>query len=343
MDLSLLKELCFTFGVSGTEKPIRELIINKMQGFEPITDDCGNVICMKNSKEKNAPTLLIDAHIDSVGLCVSKVLDRGFLKICGVGGVDERILPASMVVVHGKEDVLGVISTKPPHLMDKKDEETPVKMENLFVDTGDNAESISVGDRISYMPRFDKLLNGVSATYLDNRLGCLAIIELFNALKDIDLPFNLKAVFSSGEESGMKGAKFIQETADMGIVLDVTFGKTPDETSDEALKIGGGTAIGVGPNLHKEISGGMKDVACKKGIKYQLEVLEGCSGTNAWMYQVSGLGMPTGLISFPIKYMHTPVETVNFDDYESSFELLKSYILSLTSDKIREISEVTVC
>ncbi len=343
MDLSLLKELCFTFGVSGAESNIRGFILDKMQDFAPFTDDCGNVICMKKSKEKNAPTLLIDAHMDSVGLCVSKVCEKGFLKICGVGGVDERILPASIVVVHGKQDVLGVISTKPPHLMDKKDEDAPVKMENLFVDTGDNAEGISVGDRISYMPKFDKLLNGVSATYLDNRLGCLAIIELFNALKDIDLPFNLKGVFSSGEESGMKGAKFTHETADMGIILDVTFAKTPDETSDDALKLGGGGAIGVGPNLHKKISGGMKDLADKNGIKYQLEVLEGCSGTNAWMYQVSGLGMPVGMISFPIKYMHTPVETVNFDDYESSFELLKEYVLSLTAEKIKEISEVTVC
>lgn len=343
MDLSLLKELCFKVGVSGAESNIREFILDKMQDFTPYIDDCGNVVCVKKSKEKNAPTLLIDAHMDSVGLCVREVCDRGFLKICGVGGVDERILPASMVVVHGKKDVFGVISTKPPHLMDKKDEDAPVNMENLFVDTGDDAEGISVGDRISYMPNFSKLLHGVSAPYLDNRLGCLAVIELFNALKDIDLPFNLKGVFSSGEESGMKGAKFTHETSDMGIVLDVTFAKTPDETSDEALKVSGGTAIGVGPNLHKEISGGIKDVACKKGIKYQLEVLEGCSGTNAWMYQVAGLGMPVGMISFPIKYMHTPVETVNFDDYESSFELLKEYILSLTAEKIREISEVTVC
>ena len=343
MDLGLLKELCFASGVSGAESSARELIAEKMQKFEPFTDGTGNVICIKKSKDKNAPTLLIDAHIDSVGLCVSKVCERGFLKVCAVGGVDQRILPASMVVVHGKQDVLGVISTKPPHLMSKKDEEETVTTENLFIDTGDNAEGISVGDRISYMPKFTELLNGVSATYLDNRLGCLAIIELFYALKDVDLPFNLKAVFSSGEEMGMKGAKFSQEPCDMGIVLDVTFAKTPDETSDEAMNVNGGTAIGVGPNLNKKISDGMKNFACKNNIRHQIEVLEGCSGTNAWVYQVSGFGMPVGMISFPIKYMHTPVETVDFNDYESSFELLKGYILSLTADKIREISEAIVC
>lgn len=342
MDLKLLEELCCASGVSGEEISIRNLLAEKMKDFSPWIDSAGNLICIKKSKVKDAPCLMLDAHMDSIGLCVKEISDNGFLKFSAVGGVDERILPATEVLVHGKNDVFGVVSTKPPHLKGENDDHAVV-IENLFIDTGDNSDGISVGDRISYAPKFKKLLNSVSGTYLDNRVGCLAIIEVFMALKDKELPFDLKAVFSVGEEMGMKGAKFLKQVADMGIVLDVTFGKTPDETSDEALKIGGGAAIGVGPNVNKKISNDLLSLAENNNINCQVEVLEGCSGTNAWMYQVKGLGIPVGMVSFPIKYMHTPVETMKTDDYEDCVKLLVDYILSLTSKQISEISGVEIC
>lgn len=342
MDLKLLEELCCASGVSGDENCIRALLAEKMKDFNPHIDNTGNLVCIKKSEEKDAPCLMLDAHMDSVGLCVKEICDRGFLRFSAVGGVDERILPATSVVVHGKKDVFGVISTKPPHLKGENDDHAVV-IDNLYIDTGDNSDGISVGDRISYAPKFKKMLNSVSGTYLDNRVGCLAIIEIFMSLKSKELPFDLKAVFSVGEEMGMKGAKYGEQIADMGIVLDVTFGKTPDETSDEALKIGGGAAIGVGPNIHKKISNGLLCCAEKNNINCQLEVLEGCSGTNAWMYQVKGLGIPVGMVSFPIKYMHTPVETMKIDDYEHSVKLLTNYILSLTSEQISEVSGVEIC
>ena len=282
--------------------------------------------------------------MDNVGLCVKEVCEKGFLKFSCVGGVDERLLPAAKVLVHGKnKDVFGVIATKPPHLMKKEDKTAPVKSENMFVDTGDNAEGIEVGTRISYLPKVTELLNSVSATYLDNRLGCMAIIELFCAIKNEKLPFNLKAVFSVGEEIGLKGSKYGEFDADMALVLDVTFGKTPDEESDEALTVGGGCAIGIGPNMHKEISSMLEETAKKEQIPYQTEVLEGSSGTNAWMYQVYKTGIPCGLLSVPIKYMHTPVETVRNSDYISNKELLVSFVKALSAEKIREISEVKKC
>lgn len=342
MDLKLLEELCCASGVSGEEIGIRNLLAEKMKDFSPEIDCTGNLVCIKKSNVKDAPCLMLDAHMDSIGLCVKEILDNGFLKFSAVGGVDERILPATEVLVHGKNDVFGVVSTKPPHLKGDNDDDAIV-IENLFIDTGDNSGVISIGDKISYASKFKKMLNSVSGTYLDNRVGCLAIVEVFMALKDKELPFDLKAVFSVGEEMGMKGAKFLKQVADMGIVLDVTFGKTPDETSDEALEIGGGAAIGVGPNVNKIISNGLLYCAQNNNINCQVEVLEGCSGTNAWMYQVKGLGVPVGMVSFPIKYMHTPVETMNINDYEECVKLLTNYILSLTSAQISEISGVEIC
>ncbi|MBR4030300.1 MAG: M42 family peptidase [Clostridia bacterium] len=342
MDLKLLEELCCVSGVSGNENSIRNLLAEKMKDFSPEIDCTGNLVCIKKSKFKDAPCLMLDAHMDSIGLCITEICERGFLKFSAVGGVDERILPATEVLVHGKKDVFGVVSTKPPHLKDKNDQDT-VSIDSLFIDTGENSDGISIGDKISYAPKFKKMLNSVSGTYLDNRVGCLAIIDVFMSLNDKELPFDLKAVFSVGEEMGMKGAKYGQQVADMGIVLDVTFGKTPDETSDEALEIGGGAAIGVGPNVNKKISGGLLCCAKDNNINCQVEVLEGCSGTNAWMYQVKGLGIPVGMVSFPIKYMHTPVETMKISDYEDCVKLLVDYILGLTGEQISEISGVEIC
>ena len=235
------------------------------------------------------------------------------------------------------------MATKPPHLKTKEDEEKQVKIEDIFVDTAGVNCGISVGDRISYKPQFDRLLDMVSATYLDNRISCALITELFLKLKDSSFPFDIIAVFSTGEELGLKGAKVADIEADMALILDVTFAKTCDEKSDEALLCGGGVAIGVGPNNHKKISGGLEKCAIENGIKYQTEVLEGCSGTNAWTYQVKGVGIPCGMLSIPIKYMHTPAETVAISDFDETFKLLYSYITALTAEEICELSEVKIC
>lgn len=341
MDFSLLEKLCFVPAVSGKENEIREFISSVIPCDEIIADRAGNLICTKYSDNKAAPTVLIDAHMDNVGLCVKEVCENGFLKFSCVGGVDERLLPASAVSVHTKSgNVFGVIATKPPHLMKKEDEDAPVSTENMFIDTGDNAEDVEVGDRISYNPHFHRLLNSVSATYLDNRLGCLAVIELFLSVKDEKLPFNIKAVFSCGEEMGLKGAKSGEFVADLAVVLDVTFAKTPDEDSDEAQDQGEGVAIGFGPNLDKTLYSYLVSLAERDKIQYQTEVLEGSSGTNAWMYQVYGTGIPCAMLSIPIKYMHTPVETVEISDYESTKELLCDFIKNLSEDEIRKASEV---
>ncbi|MBQ2966555.1 MAG: M42 family peptidase [Clostridia bacterium] len=342
MDIKQLERLCLAFGVSGEEDEVREALKKEITADAVYTDKAGNLIAVKKSKNEHAPTLLLDAHMDSVGLCVKEVGERGFLRVASVGGMDAKILPNTLVEI-GKEHIPGVVASKPPHLMDKKDAENVVSLSMLWVDTGDNAESIRVGDRIRYAPRFAEMLSAVSGTYLDNRVGCGLILETFKRLQDVELPFNLTAVFSTGEEMGLKGAKYGAVQGDMAIVLDVTFGKTPDETSDEALDCTKGVAIGVGPNMHKAISKGLLDRAEKNGIMYQTEVLEGCSGTNAWMYQVQNLGIPCGLLSVPIRYMHTPVETMFINDFESTADLLFAYITNLSADEIRAVSEVEVC
>ncbi len=343
MDIKQLASLCEAFGVSGEESEIRDLLQKKISADTVYTDKAGNLIAVKKCDNPDAPTVVLDAHMDSVGLCVKEIAERGFLRVASVGGMDAKILPNTLVEVGSQNKILGIMASKPPHLMDEKDRENAVPLEKLWVDTGDNAAQIQVGDRIRYAPKFSEMLSAVSGTYLDNRLGCALILEVFSGLKDQKLPFTLQAVFSSGEESGLKGAKYSEMKADMVIVLDVTFGKTPDETSDEALACGQGVAIGVGSDLHREISGALTECAKAQGISYQTEVLEGCSGTNAWAYQVLGLGIPCGLLSVPIRYMHTPVETVFKKDYDSTLSLLLAYLKNLSAEQIKSVSEVVVC
>ena len=342
MDIKQLARLCNAFGVSGAESEIRALLETEIQADETYTDKAGNLIAVKKSENPDAPVLLLDAHMDSVGLCVKEVAERGFLRVSSVGGMDAKILPNTLVEV-GKNHILGIVASKPPHLMDEKDKENVVPLTQLWIDTGDNASDIRVGDRVRYAPRFTEMLSAVSGTYLDNRLGCALILEVFSALKDKKLPFTLKAVFSSGEESGLKGAIFSDIQADAALVLDVTFGKTPDETSDEALECGQGVAIGVGVDLHRTISENLTKCAEKAGISYQTEVLEYNSGTNARAYQTLGFGIPCGLLSVPIRYMHTPVETVFRQDYDSTLCLLTAYLESLSAEDIKSVSEVVVC
>lgn len=345
MNIKLLESLCRAFGVSGREDEIAETIKSDIVCDEVTRDRAGNLICIKKSTDKDAPTVMIDAHMDSVGLCVKEVLSGGFLKFTTVGGIDPRVLPAAKVLVctKGGDKILGVISTKPPHLMDKKDREKTASVDRMLIDTGDCSENISVGDRVQFYPAFRKLISSVNGTYLDNRAGCAAVIEVFERLKDEKLPFHLAGVFSVGEESGLKGASSTDFKADIALVIDATFGRTPFDKSDETFVCSEGVAIGTGPNVNRAIQKGLEESAARAGIPYQIEVLEGCSGTNAWSYQVQGFGIPCGMLSFPLKHMHTPAEVLSIKDFDATADTAAAYLRALTKAEILRIAGDVEC
>ena len=341
MNFELVKDLCLTFGASGRESTVCELIKSKMEPFcaEITTDKYGNLFCKRTNNE-NLKNLVIDAHTDTVGLVVKEIAENGFLKFCPLGGIDARVLPASEVIVHGKKDILGVIASKPPHLMSAEDKKSNVKIENMFIDTGlsDAENYVSVGDVVTYRQRFDKMGQNIVGTYLDDRACCGAIIEIFEQLKDVELPFNLIASFTVQEELGLAGAKYQDINPDVVIALDVTFGKTPDESRDLAFKCGEGATIGVGPSLNKSLSDFMKKCAKENNIPYQTEVLEGSSGTNAWAYQINKKPAVCGLLSLPIKFMHTPVETASVSDYDNLLDLTTVVLKNLTKEQLDDLT-----
>lgn len=341
MNFELVKEMCTVYGASGREGTAREYIKNKMADFceEIETDKYGNLFC-KRTVDKNLKNVVLDAHTDTVGFVIKEICENGFLKFSALGGIDARVLPASEIIIHGKKDVLGVIASKPPHLMSEEDKKSNVKIENMFIDTGlENAEDvISVGNIATYRPVLNKMGKSISGTYLDDRACCSAIIEIFEQLKGEDLPFNLIASFSVQEELGLSGARYQDLNPDVVIALDVTFGKTPDETRDLAFDCGKGCAIGFGPSLNKELYDIIKTQAENHNLPYQTEILEGSSGTNAWGYQINKKPAVCGLISLPIKFMHTPVETASISDYDNLVALTTTVLKNINKNQLDDLT-----
>lgn len=344
MNYSLLEKLVFSPAVTGKEDMLK-LINECMSSFcdSVEADKLGNIICTKSGKSSEK-TVIIDAHIDSVGFVINKVYDEGFLEFEPLGGIDARILPATEIVIYGKETIKGVITSKPPHLTGS--DENKIEIKDLLIDTGINdgtlKEIVSVGDTAIFKPRIDMLNNYVSGTNLDNKLGVYGVVEAFSRLKDVTLDFDLCAVFSVREELGLNGAYFNKKDANLAIVIDSTHGETHDEKCDETFSCGKGCAFGEGPNTDKYYLEKLKSVAEYKNIPYQVEILEGSSGTNAWAYQTLRQGIPCVLISFPLKYMHTPVETVSIKDIENLTDHITEFLKQLKSEEIKNSKLISI-
>lgn len=328
-----LKKLSESRGVSGFEHRVTDVIIPMFEPFcdEIYKDRLGNVIAVKKSNKENAKKLMIEAHMDEIGLMVNAVSDNGFLTFVNVGGVDERILPSCEVIVHGKRDVLGVIGAKPPHLMSSGDADNAYKIKDLAIDTGLKKEEleqlVSVGDPVTLKGGFINLLNdNYAGKSLDDRAGVYAILKVFKALKDIEIDVDLYGVMSVFEEVGGRGATVSGNSIspDIAIAIDVTHGITPDN-SKNAFELSSGVAISVGPNIHPKISKKLIALAKEKEICHSIEVEGGDTGTDAWLLQVAGEGIATGLLSLPLRYMHTTVETISKKDIDSLVSLLVAF------------------
>lgn len=297
-------------------------------------DSHGNVYGIKKCGKKDAKCLLLDAHIDEIGLIVTG-RKNGFLTFTTLGGVDPRILPACEVKVLSNPPRDGVITVSPPHLLTAKEMENTIAQDELFIDIGEeNANDIQVGTPVVFSSVPIKLRdNYISARALDDRASLAAILKAVDMLKGKDLGFDIAVVASTQEELGCRGARVAGYTInpEWAIVVDVTHGITPGTDKSSAFACGSGVAIGVGPNMTKKMSDALIGVAKDKKIAYNVEVCSGHSGTNAWTIQTVREGVATGLLSIPLKYMHTPVEVVKKKDIEAVSKLIYEFALFLSS------------
>jgi endoglucanase len=303
----------------------------------------GSVICEVSEPQENAPHILLDAHIDELGLIVTYIEEEGFLRVAAVGGVDRRLLLASPVTVYGREAIKGVVCSIPPHLNKEKDGGKNKKPDEIYIDIGaesreEAANLARPGDIVTLDSRPRELLNGlVSAKAIDDRAGCAAIIKALEYLELDKTPLNcgLTAVFSAMEEVGGQGARTAayEIVPTHAVAIDMSFAYTPDSRKDQTGELRKGPMIGFAPILEHDISERLCALAEEQGIPYQREVMGGRTGTNADAIAVSRGGVRTALLSVPQKYMHTPIEAVAVEDVENTARLIAAYVRELGGDK----------
>ena len=317
-------------GISGFEYRINEIIKELFTPYcdEVRIDNLGNVIALKKGKT-GKHKIMLEAHMDEIGLMVSDIDKNGFIKFINIGGVDNRILPSAEVTIHAKKDIKGVIGAKPPHLQTADEADKSIKIEDMSIDTGlsfdEISELVSIGDSITLSQSAGEMLNkNFSLKTLDDRAGVCAVLEVFKRVSQIDA--DLFASISTQEEVGLRGAKIsaFDIFPDMAIAIDVCHAVTPDN-SKNAYDAGSGTVVTVGPNIHPKMSEKLFEIAKKYDIKTNTDVDSGDTGTDAWAIQVTKSGIPTALLSIPLKYMHTSVEMMSFSDFEATVSLIEHF------------------
>lgn len=333
----MLSAICGAPGVSGTEATTAAVIETMLRAY---TDDVrydalGNLIGTVNpGKEKH---IVLTAHMDKIGLVVTAIDKKsGFLRVARCGGTDLRVMAAARVKVYGKRTLDGVIISTPPHLADKADSKKATPFDKSAVDCGlpyeEIKEIVSPGDRIELRLSFTELANGrASSPFMDNSAGCTAVLKALEKLAGKDCPCTVHAVFATREEVGKQGAQtaLFGLAPDEALVTDVSFASAPGIPEERSAKQGSGAMIAYSPILQREVSDTLKALAEKNGIPYTVEVLDQHTGTDADVAVISGAGVRTGLLSIPLKNMHTSVETVQFSDIEAVADLMAAYVTNL--------------
>ncbi len=329
---ALLKKLCAAKGVSGAENEAAKVASELLEKYMPVkTDALGSVTGATGNGKTN---ILLDAHLDQIGLVVTAIDEDGFLKVAKCGGADIRVLAAAEVTVHGKESVYGVITSTPPHLSKPDDADKAKGFDDIAVDIGMNAEEakklVSLGDRITFNGNYTELLgNRVSSPSIDDRAGVAAILRCLEMLEDKNHGCKISVLFSVQEETGGSGAQTgaFSAEADEAIAVDVSFATAPGISSEKYASLGGGTMIGYGPSLDYDMSRKLTEIAEKNSIPNQTEVMGRSTGTNCDQIQVAGKGVKTALLSIPLRNMHTAVEVCDLEDIENTARLMAEYII----------------
>lgn len=332
-----LYSLCEEMTISGfeyrAEKKIRELCKDI---FDEISvTPMGSYVMVKRCGKENAPRMLIDGHLDTVGMMVTDIKKGGFLSVVAIGGLDPRVLPATDVTVYGKENIYGVITSTPPHLR-KMGADSVAKVEELYIDTGYTKEElekiVSIGDPVGYRFRFTEMANNfVTTSGLDDKACLCGIIEAMRDVKKEDLKYDIYVTASSQEETGKNGSAraSFDIQPEIAIVTDVNFASGDGTPDYECLKGGQGAGVDISSLTDKRLTRNIISLLEGKKIEHQLICEPGKTYTNNEGLLISGEGVRTAVLSVPLRNMHTPCETVNLKDILS----LKEILLAIVSEE----------
>jgi len=335
-----LKRLSEASGVSGYESGVREIV---REGFSPYSDEIrvdtmGNLIALKRGETgPGLPrrSIMLAGHMDEIGLLVTQ-LEKGFLRFTTVGGFDLRVLPGQEVVVHGRRELPGIIGMRPPHVVSAEEREKTIPLEQMLIDVGLAEEELDqwvrIGDVVSVERQFTELSGElVAGKGFDDRVAVVCIAACLRHLTTLKHTWDVYAVATVQEETGLKGAltSTFGLAPDIGIAIDVGHGNMLGVSEVDTVDVGRGPAIGLGPNIHPAMYARLVEVARTNEIAYQVDPIPGASGTDAWAMQVTREGIPTALVSIPLRYMHTSVETLALKDLERVGRLLALFIAGL--------------
>ena len=340
-NIDLLNKVCTIPGAPGFEQPIRQFIIDTVTPYvdEVQIDAMGSVHAIKHGKGEKK--VMIAAHMDEIAFIVTHIDEKGFIKFHTLGGFDPKTLTAQRVFIHGKKDVIGVMGTKPIHVMTPEERTKAPKTSDFFIDTGlpvkKVKELISVGDSITREREFIEMGTMANCKSLDNRVSVFILIETLKKLAKKKTDASIYGVFTVQEEIGLRGAIAAASgvNPDFAINLDVTlaFDLPGAQPHEQCTALGEGTAIKVLDGMtvcDYRMVKFMKEVAKKKKIKHQLEVLTAGGTDTAGMQRHANGGSIAGGISIPCRYLHQVIEMVDTRDVDASIALLTACLTDIT-------------
>lgn len=329
----LIISLCSLPSVSGFEKRVAEEVKALCSdGFDEFrTDAVGNCMLIKRCGRENAPRVLVDAHLDEVGLIVTDICEGGFLRLANMGGLDVSILQAADVLVYGKETLRGVICSTPPHL--KSTDELP-KVSELLADMGMPKEEletlVEIGTPVGFPPVYTELLGNklCGKAFDDKACGACAVYAVANTPRE-KLAADAFVLLSSMEETSRLGgasAGAFSSDADYAMTIDVNFARVPDTKDLETIEMGKGVSLAASACTHRVLTELTAALCEKKGIPFSTVAAASHTGTNAMSVNLAGLGIPTVDVGLPLASMHTYTEVISLEDALTLTELVRAFI-----------------
>ncbi len=341
LNIPLLKKVCEIAGAPGYEKRVRDLVIAEVKPLvdELSVDNLGNVITVKRgTNNPDGKKVMVAAHMDEIGFMVTHIDEQGFVRFHTLGGFDPKTLTAQRVIIHGKEDVVGVMGSKPIHVMTPEERQKIAKTTDYFIDLGMPKEEveklISVGDPITRERELIEMGDCVNCKSIDNRVSVFILIETLKRLKD--QPYDVYGVFTVQEEVGIRGANVSAHTInpDFGFGLDTTiaFDLPGAQPHEMVTKLGEGTAIKVmdaSTICDYRMVAYMKEVADKHKIKWQPEILTAGGTDTAGVQRMGKDGAISGAVSIPTRHLHQVIEMASKSDIQASIDLLTACLEDL--------------
>ena len=330
----LIVDLSSLMSIGGFERYEREKLIDLVgEHFdENYLDKVGNQIFVKKCGRENAPKIMLDAHMDEIGMYVTDILDGGFLRVINIGGIDTGILQASDVIIYGNEERLfGVIASTPPHLATGAGKELP-KIDELLIDTCYTKEEleskIRIGTPVGFAPKYTEMLGNkiMGKSFDDKACAACAIYAVANTARE-ELAGDVYVMLSCCEEvTGMVAPGAYALNPDYAMSIDVNLGRVPGTKKEETVELGKGPSITISAVTDRKLTNMLFDIAKEKDIPHQVSVSPTHTGTNAVSIQLAREGIPTVDVGLPLASMHTYNEIISLDDTKTLCDLVSEFI-----------------